>query len=163
MSALKATDAPQQVIANALTNHRKLTGVRASAKLSQEEIAALGAEGKEVKQISAAQQSFDSMLDTFDKQIKLLATIPQYAPNETELKTATLQALFTKLQSYNIAVLNAKQVLDAARIARNKEVYDEEVGIKAIAIDVKNYVKSLFGLGSPQFKQIASLGFSKLS
>lgn len=93
MNSLKATGAPLQVIANASTNHRKLTGARASAKLSDQEIAVLKTQGTAVKQISAAQQSYDSILDSLNKQLQLLATIPQYAPNETELKVDTLQNL----------------------------------------------------------------------
>lgn len=160
ISALKATDAPQQVIDNAITNHRKLTGTRASAKLGQAEIAALKTAGKEVKQVSASQQSFDNVLDALDKQVKLLAAIPQYQPNEANLKVATLEDLWTALQTKNTAVWTAKTVLDTARIERNQMMYAPETGIIAISIDVKNYIKSLFGLSSQQYKQLSALSFT---
>ncbi len=41
ISALKATDTPHQIVDRALTNHRKLVGIRVSVKLDQEEVAAL--------------------------------------------------------------------------------------------------------------------------
>ena len=161
LSALKATDAPQQVIDNAITNHRKLTGTRATAKLGQEEVAALRTVGKEVKQVSASQQSFDSILDTFDKQVKLLSSIPQYEPNETDLKVVTLENLFTALQTKNTTVWTAKTALDTARMARNKIMYAPETGIIDITKDVKNYVKSLFGLSSSQYKHLSALTFTQ--
>jgi hypothetical protein len=159
ISALKATDAPQQVVDRALSNHRKLMGTRVSAKLGQEELAALKAVGKEVKQVSASQQSYDNILDTFDKQVKLLASIPQYQPNETDLKVSTLETLFTALQTKNTAVWTAKIALDTARIERNKIVYEAKIGVIAITKDVKNYVKSLFGPSSPQYKHLSALTF----
>ena len=162
ISALKATDAPQQVVDNAMTNHRKLTGTRASAKLGPEQVTALQTEGKEVKQVSASQQSYDSRLDALDKQVKLLAAIPQYEPNETELKVATLETLWTTLQTKNAAVWTVKVALDTARLLRNKIMYAAETGVIPTTLDVKNYVKSLFGLSSPQYKQISALTFTQL-
>ena len=161
VSALKATDAPQQLVDRALANHRKLMGTRASVKLGQEELAALKTAGKEVKQVSASQQSYDNILDTFDKQVKLLASIPQYEPNETELKVTTLETLFTALHTKNTAVWTAKTALDTARMARNKIMYEAETGIITITKNVKNYVKSLFGPSSPQYKHLSALTFTQ--
>ncbi len=160
ISALKATRAPQQLVDNAMSNHRKLTGIRASKKLGEEERAALKTAGKEVKQVSASHQSYDSILDTFDKQIKLLASIAQYQPNEIDLKITTLETLFTALQTKNTAVWTAKTALDKARMARNKVMYVAETGVIAISQDVKNYVKSLFGPSSEQYKHLAALEFN---
>ena len=160
ISALKATDAPQQLVDHALSNHRKLTGIRVSAKLGQEELAALKTAGKEIKQVSASHQSYDSVLDTFDKQVKLLSSIPQYEPNETDLKVTTLENLFTALESKNIAVWTTKSALDTARIARNKVMYLPETGAIAISKAVKNYVKSLFGPSSEQYRHLAALAFN---
>ncbi|WP_162800054.1 hypothetical protein [Pedobacter jeongneungensis] len=81
VNAIKASNVPQQVADNATTNNRKIQGQRASAKLTDEEKEKLAASGTIVNQVSASQQSFDSQLDNFDKQIKLLGTIPTYAPN----------------------------------------------------------------------------------
>jgi len=156
-NSLKATDAIQQVIDNAQTNHRKLTGTRASAKLSEEEKQALLAQGKEVNQVSASQQSYDSKLDSFDKQIKLLASIPSYAPNEVELQVVTLQNIYNDLQAKNAAVVTQSVPLSAVRIVRNEALYHPETGIVALAQDVKNYAKSVFGASSANYKLIAGI------
>lgn len=160
-NSLKATDALKQVIDNAETNHRKITGRRASAKLSEEERQALLAAGTEVNQVSASQKSYDSMLDSFDKQIKLLASIPVYAPNEIELQVPTLERLYADLQAKNAIVVNQSIPLKAARIARNEALYHPNTGIVALAQDVKNYAKSVFGVSSANYKLIASIAVRK--
>jgi len=161
-NSLKATDAIKQVKDNAETNHRKLSGRRASAKLSEEEKQALLAKGEEVKQISASQKSYDNMLDMLDKQIKLLADIPSYVPNEIELQIATLQELFNNLQIKNKAVQEHLVPLNAARIARNEALYNAKTGIVAVAQDVKNYAKSVFGVSSANYKLISGIAIRKI-
>ena len=161
-NSLKASGALAHLVHNAQTNHRKLTGRRASAKISEEEKQALLAEGKTVNQVSASQQSFDSKLDSLDKQIKLIASIPAYNPNEVELQVATLQNLYNNLQQKNATVISEAVTLSAARIARNEALYHSETGIVAIAKDVKNYVKSLFGINSANYKLISGIAIRKL-
>jgi len=161
-NSLKATDAIKQVKDNAETNHRKLSGRRASAKLSEEEKQMRLAKGDEVKQISASQKSYDNMLDTLDKQIKLLADIPSYVPNEIELQIATLQELFNTLQIKNTAVQQQLVLLNAARIARNEALYNAKTGIVAVAQDVKNCAKSVFGVSSANYKLISGIAIRKI-
>jgi hypothetical protein len=157
LNSLKATDAPKQIIENAETNHRKLQGTRASAKLSEAEKQTLLAEGKVVNQISASQLSYDNVLDNFDKQIKLLASIPEYIPNETELKITSLTGLYNDLKTKNASVVSQTTPLSNSRIARNEIMYNKEIGMVATAFDAKVYVKSVFGPSSPQYKQISGL------
>lgn len=119
-NALKATGASTQEIANSETNHRKLQGRRASAKLNEEEKQALIATGKEVNQISASQMSYDNQLDALDKQIKLLSTIKAYAPNEAELQITGLTTLYNDLLQKNKMVNNEAVTLSIGRIQRTK-------------------------------------------
>ncbi|MFI5451431.1 hypothetical protein ACHMWN_04665 [Pedobacter sp. UC225_61] len=162
LSSLKATDAPIQVIDNLSSINRKLQGRRASVKLTDEEKQTLVAEGKVVNQISASQQSFDSLLDTFDKFVKLLASIPQYSPNETELKVATLEGLYIHLKLQNSTVVSSATSLSNARLERNIVMYHPETGMVVTALDAKNYIKSVFGISSPQFKQVSKLVFKSV-
>ncbi|MCX2575066.1 hypothetical protein [Pedobacter sandarakinus] len=159
VNALKATGATKAIIESAETNNRKLQGSRASAKLSEEEKQSLLAAGKTVNQISTSQMSFDSKLDSFDKQIKLLQSIPAYSPNETELQISTLIGLYDELLKKNRAVTEAESAISTGRIARDKIFYNNETGMGAIATDVKNYVKSVYGAGAAAFKQISGLQF----
>ena len=162
VNAIKASDVAQQVIDNAVTHNRKIQGQRASVKLTEEEKQKLAASGTIVNQVSASQQSFDNQLDNFDKQIKLLATIPTYTPNEVELHQATLTTLYNDLLQKNRDVIAKTSELSTFRLNRNKILYDTETGIVALALDAKNYSKSLFGVSTPQYKQISGIPFKSV-
>ena len=159
-NALKASDTTTQEDESALTLVRKLQGRRATAKKTEDEKKAAAAEGKEIVEISSSQMSFDSRLDNFDKLIKLLSSIPAYAPNEADLKVEALTTLYNDLKAKNMAVINAETPLSTARIARNEVLYKQNTGIVDISVDVKNYVKSVFGATSPQYKLISNLKFT---
>ncbi len=162
-NSLKATDTTAQVDESALTIVRKLQGKRASAKLTDEEKKALEAEGKEVNQISAAQMSYDSRLENLDKLIMLLTSVPQYTPNEEELKVESLRTLYNELKAKNADVLIATIQLSNARISRNEILYKSLTGLVDIAFDAKTYIKSVFGVTSPYFKQISKLEFKTIN
>ena len=159
-NALKASDTTPQVDESAQTIIRKLQGKRASAKLTDDEKTALKAEGKEVNQISAAQLSYNSKLENFDRLIMLLSSIPLYNPNEAELKVETLKALHNQLKEKNTEVILPIVQLSNSRISRNKILYKENTGLVDIALDSKTYIKSVFGATSPQYKQISKLKFT---
>ena len=159
-NALKATDTTEQVDESAKTLVRKIQGTRANAKKTDEEKAAEKAAGKETKEISSSQMSYDSRLDNFDKLIKLLTSVTLYAPNEADLKVTALTTLYTDLKTKNTAVVTATIPLSNARISRNDILYKTNVGLVDIASDVKVYVKSVYGASSPQYKQISKLKFT---
>jgi hypothetical protein len=160
-NALKATDTTTQVDDSAKTIVRKIQGTRASAKLTDEEKKALEAEGKEINQISNSQMGFNDRIENFDKFITLLSSIPNYAPNEEDLKIASLSTYRDSLKSKNAEVLPTEVQLSNARIARN-DIQDRPLtGLVDIAFDAKVYIKSVFGATSPQYKQISKLAFVK--
>ena len=159
-NAIKATDTTEQVDESVKTLVRKLQGIRASAKISDEEKKQLEAEGKEVNQISASQMGYDNRLENLYKLIMLLNSIPQYNPNEEELKISTLTAMYEDLKTKNAAVVEATTPLSNSRIARNEVMYKPLSGLVDIAFDTKVYIKSLFGPSSPQFKQVSKLAFT---
>ena len=162
-SVLKASDTTEQVDESALTIVRKLQGRRASTKLTEEEIKALEAEGKEVNQISASQQSYDSKLENFDKLIMLLSSVPLYNPNEEDLKITSLTDLYNEVKTRNTDLLTATIQLSNARISRNEILYKTATGLVDIAYDTKMYIKSVFGATSPYYKQISKLEFKTLN
>ena len=161
-NALKASNSSIQADETAKTIFRKLQGKRASAKLTDEEKAALEAEGKEVNQISASQMGYDERVDNFEKLISLLQSIPDYNPNEEELKIETLQALLADLKVKNSEVMKTYFVLESARGVRNDLLYKPLTGVVDISSDVKSYIKSVFGATSTQYKLVSKLRFSKI-
>lgn len=160
-NALKATDTTTQVDDSAKTIVRKIQGSRASAKLTDEEKKALEADGKEVNQVSASQMGFNDRIENFDKLITLLSSIPNYAPNEADLKIESLTTYLNLLKSKNADVLPLEVQLSNARIARN-DIQDKPLtGLIDVAFDAKVYIKSVYGASSPQYKQISKLAFVK--
>lgn len=160
-NALKASDSTTQIDEIALTLVRKLQGRRANPKMTKEEKEAAAQAGKVVNEISSSQMGFDTRLDNFDKLIKLLASVSAYAPNEADLKVATLTGLYNDLKAKNSAVITAEVPLSNARITRNDVLYRTDTGVIDISVDVKSYFKSAFGATSPQYKAISGLKFTK--
>ena len=140
---------------------RKLQGRRATPKISEEEKQAALAAGKEIVEVSSSQMSIDSQLENFDKLIKLLSSIPEYAPNESELTVAALTALYEDMFAKNTAVITAEIPVSNFRISRNDILYKEITGLVDVAAASKMYIKSVFGATSPQYKQVSSLRFTR--
>ena len=159
LNSLKATDASQQVIDNVKTLVRKIQGLRAIPKKTPDQKKALESAGKEVVEISASQMSFNNRIESFDKLINLLNTIPFYGPNESELTIESLTALSNRLKEKNSAVMAAVTPLSNARLARNNVLYKTDTGLVDTAMDAKFYIKSLFGATSPEYKQVSKLLF----
>lgn len=152
ISALEVTDAYRQTIDDAKSINNKIQGRRSTAKPK---------EGEEVRTISTSQQSYDSLLDNFLKLIDLVASEPSYTPNETELQVASLQAYAQELQTSNTNVINANTAYSNTLISRDNTLYADDTGLVDTALDVKKYVKSVFGVTSPQYKQISKITFRK--
>lgn len=161
-NALKASDTNKQLEETAQTIIRKLQGRRATPRKTEEEKKTAMDAGIEINEISSSQMSYDNRLDNFDKLIKLLSSIPQYVPNEADLKTTSLIALYNDLKAKNLSVVNSNVSLSNARITRNEIMYKENSGLVNISIDIKTYIKSVFGATSPQYKQVSNLKFVKL-
>ena len=158
-NALKVSDVDPKTIESAKTYVRKLQGKRAGKKLTEEELKALADEGKEIKQISASRMSYTFRFDNFEQFIFILANEPNYAPNEKDVQVASLNSHLEKLRTCNHNMATAESKLQDARINRNKVLYDPETGLVPIALKIKDYIKSIFGANSPEYKKIYSLSF----
>lgn len=148
-SAVKVSGASEEAQKTVLTLVRLLQGRRAKAiKIEDTD-----------EHISAAHMSYNERIENFNRLIQLLASIPEYAPNEVELQVATLEALHADLLLKNAAIYQSEIPFKNARIERNKVFYTENTGLVDTALDVKDYVKSVFGTSSPQYKAISGLHF----
>ncbi|QRE04875.1 hypothetical protein [Flavobacterium psychrophilum] len=154
LGALRGANAPSTVIADAETINRKIQGKRADNSVVETPV---GETPKD--KISVSQQSYDMQIDHLDKLIELVTIEPKYNPNETPLKVVTLIDYKTQLETVNATVKNTYTPYSNAMIARNKKLYNSETGLVARAQTVKNYVKSVFGASSPEYKQISKLNF----
>lgn len=157
LNALKGASAPATVITDAETINRKIQGKRADNTTAE---TPTGDAPKDKNSVS--QQSYDMQIDHFEKLIELADVEPKYNPNEVPLKIVTLSNYKTELETINKAVKTAYIPYKTAMQTRDAILYAPETGIVDTAQTVKNYVKSVFGATSPQYKQISGLKFTKI-
>jgi hypothetical protein len=172
--ALIACGATPKTIADARGIHRRITGKRAGKKATpndattteasvevNSEMSANNGTVSTAKTISTSQQSFDLLVQHFSRLVSLLQNEPMYVVNESELQVSTLSQLLQQLREANTKVTHAETEVETARIQRTNVLYDETTGLVVRAKQVKSYVKALFGVNSPQYKQISKLSFRK--
>lgn len=154
---LSVTDASAQTIEDAKTINNKLQGRRAKTitePIPPEE------NGESQNTVSVSRQSYDMLTENFSAYIDLVSSVPSYTPNETELTPVSLTTYLGELQTANTDVINAEVAYSNARISRNNVLYEDNTGLVNIALDVKKYVKAIFGATSPQYKQISGIKFT---
>ena len=157
INALSVTDATEQTLADAKTINNKLQGKRAGAKEASNPD---NGQPETNNQVSVSRQSYDMLTENFSALIDLVSSVPSYTPNETDLSVASLATFRDNLQTANTNVTNAEVTYSNARISRNNTLYTKDTGLVDIAMDVKNYVKSIFGATSPQYKQVSGIKFT---
>ena len=163
INAFAATGAPEQSIDNAKTVGRKLQGRRAKSITAPKPTPEGTTPEETPKTISVSQMSFDNRIENLDRLIQILKAESAYKPNETELQVSALETLLTDLRAKNTAVINATTPLSNARITRNETLYIGPNNLKQVALEVKVYVKSVFGSSSLQYKQISGIRFTKIN
>jgi hypothetical protein len=156
INALETTDAPKEKIDDAKGFNRKIQGKKATSSTIPTD-----PNTPAPATISASQQSYDQQIQHFAGLVSVLQSEPSYAPNETDLKIVTLTAKQTRLTTKNSAVAAAYTSISNARLARNKTLYDPAVGLVDVALEIKKYVKSVFGANSPEYAQISGIEFKR--
>nr|WP_199159054.1 hypothetical protein [Pedobacter sp. ASV2] len=158
VNALSASGASTNTIDDAKGINRKLQGTRA-IKIAPVNATPVDEAVVESKNISTSQLSYDNQIDNFAKLIEILAQTPVYMPNENDLKLVTLQSLLTSLKKLNTDFINSDTNWNNSLLNRDAIFYKPETGLVDIAIDVKKYIKSIFGATTSQFKQVSGLDF----
>lgn len=111
------------------------------------------------KTISTSQQSYDKMVEHFSSIIEILIQNPAYNPNENDLKVTSLQDKLSDMQTKNSELIDAYTQYSNAMLERNQTLYNPLSGLVQTSKEIKQYVKSIFGASSPQFKQINGIEF----
>jgi hypothetical protein len=141
------------VVKDANTINRKIQGKRAKKIIPTNPDAPL----ENSKNISVSQQSYDRLISSFSEMIDLLTSETNYTPNEPNLKIDSLNVKLDELKVANTNVINSFTIISNKRIERNSLFYTGHNALTEIAKQVKNYVKSVFGAASPQYKQISGI------
>lgn len=156
INAFQTTDASTEKIADAKGFNRKIQGQR-STKVATPVDPSTPAPTT----ISSSHQSYDQLIQHFVGLISILQSEPTYAPNENDLKIATLTAKQADMTAKNTALATAYTAVSNSRIARDKVLYKETTGLVPIATDVKKYIKAVFGATSAEYRQVKSIEFTK--
>ena len=118
-------------------------------------------EGKETpKTVSTSRQSYTQQAENFGILLQLLSTIPTYAPNEDDLKLVNLNSYKDSLLSSTQAVDQTEAELNNKLIERDNILYIDGTGLYSIVQNVKKYIKSLYGAGSPEYTNVSSIEFT---
>ncbi len=158
INALQTTDATAEKIKDAKTINRKIQGKRASSPTT----APIPPTILAPTTISVSQQSFDQLIQHLAGLITVLQSESSYTPNEADLKITALTTKQTDLTTKNNAVATAYSTLSNARILRDKTLYKEDTGLIDTAIEIKKYIKSIYGTTSPEYAQVKGLQFKKV-
>lgn len=163
INALSAVSPSKLTIEDAKTINRKIQGKRSKSikKVLPSDSLTPPEDTIEPpdKTISASQQSYDSLIDHYAKLIETLSAESLYVPNEADLNVTGLNTLLSNMQTVNTGVINATTTYSNARISRDKTLYDASSGLVNTALDVKKYIKSIFGSASPEYKQVSKIKF----
>ena len=111
--------------------------------------------------ISSSQKSYDQLIQHLSGIKSILEIEPSYSPNEVELQVESINSKIEELFEKNKAVAETYTSISNSRVIRNKTLYANSYGLVDIAIEVKKYVKSVFGATSPEFAQIKGIVFIK--
>jgi hypothetical protein len=162
LNAFRVSGASNQTIEQAKILVRDVHGQRATDILSEEELVAASKEkGKEVTQNVVHNADFKSKIDSLNKYNFFLDTIPAYNPNEEDLTKDALKTKHTELDTKHTDFVSKHAVYNAALANRKVVLYADVTGLVDIALNVKIYIKSVFGATSDQYKQISGLKFIK--
>ena len=155
---LRASTADRLIRDDVKTLQRKIAGSRKLPKLKDD---SKTPQNEAATSQSASQQGYDNLLGSYESMIELLATVPEYAPNEADLTMASLRARATTLRAKNDAVNSTFAPLSAARGVRDQLLYTNDDCIVNTALQVKAYVRAAFGPNSQLFKSIKGLEFKR--
>ncbi len=162
LNTLRSSQSADNTDATIFTIARKIHGSRAaSSKAAAKKAAAANPEVK-IETVSVSQLSYDSQVDNLDRFVEALAAIPEYNPNEEDLKVATLKTVAVEFRKLNNLCSTTSYALDSARAIRNTELYAPNTGLVDVALGVKTYVKAIFGATSEEYKRIAKVEFRNI-
>lgn len=143
--AVSASETSKENIKDVKALYRKLKSNSKSTPAPVAPVSDLGSEEKPVR--SSARLDYESKTETLARIIQIVSSMPAYAPNETDLKVASLKTLVAGLKARNEEVAKAANALANARMARKKLIYSE-TGVYGTGTAVKEYIRSINGVRS---------------
>lgn len=158
---LKASGVPAGIVQDASQIVRKLSsGSRSAKAVAPSAPGGTTTPAPTTVTHSTSQMSYDNQLGNYQSFVEVLRNIPEYDPNEADLKIAAMDALADDLLAKNNAVSTTQAALDQARGTRDQLLYLAEDSILNTAKQVKSYVQAALGSDSQLYKKIKRLQFT---
>ncbi|MCE2996838.1 MAG: hypothetical protein ACK5RG_21780 [Cyclobacteriaceae bacterium] len=163
-NAVASLDILPEAITKIAASVRKFRGVRAKP-LPEEEGTKVMDENESVdkeveKRNAKAQRSYNRKVVNFKNLVALVEAEANYLPNELELQIESLRAVVNEIETRNLLAKSTRATFITAIIARDKLLYEENIGMVPSAYIAKKYVKSVFGPTSREFKTISPIPFT---
>jgi hypothetical protein len=160
LRAFKALVKDAEAVETLVASKKKLDGTRIGKK-TDTDVPSLGNDVQQPGGGTIAQTGFQDLANTFEQMMELAALHQSYVPNETDLQISGMQKLLADLRAANLKATEALNDLTLARHKRNEIHFFAPDSIWRTGRDAKDYVISLFGIESPEYKQIRGLRFRK--
>ncbi|MFA7686840.1 MAG: hypothetical protein WCY25_03120 [Moheibacter sp.] len=154
INALTALTSDPRIIADARSIVNKIHGVRARNHVEE-----TVPEEETHHLVSVSQRSYANQIQHFSALIELLRVVPEYSPNEGDLRLPSLESYLQQMQNANARIQPKYFAYEAALEHRDQLLYNPESGVVETAKKVKSYVKSVFGADSPMFKTLNEINF----
>ena len=166
ISAFKACGASAELVRRARTYQRKLRGSRATPIPDDPQpganAAATGDDTTtETSYRSSRQTSFVNKAKFFAGLIELLKTQDYYKPNEFELSVEGLTKKHEAMVTANAKTGELAAARDISLATRKEKINHPVSGVVAIGNRMRDYIKSVFGTKSEQYKDIKGIQFKK--
>lgn len=157
ISDLIAGGAMPQTVADARTMTRKMYGhvIADRAPIAKE-----GDDAPKTKR-RARGTDYASLVAHFAKLLETVSASPRYKTNEQELMVESLKKHLATLQKHNSSVINATVSWQEARKKRNEVFYQLDRNLFDVGQRAKQYMKSLFGFSSPEYRTVRKIRFTK--
>jgi hypothetical protein len=134
---------------------RRITGQRAH-KIAQ----APDEEGDAKKHGSVSPVSFNEQVEHLKRLIALVRSQPAYVPAKEDISVEGLRWTLEEMMEANAEAMAAEWPLAEAHRERNRLLYEPGSGMTHTALRVKAYVKAVFGVSSPQYREVRPMTFS---
>lgn len=153
---LKASGVPASVLDDADTYFRKIKGKRKTKAVADNP--QTPADESDASH-SASQMSRTQRIQFLEALVLLLGSQSLYAPNESDLRTTTLNSYAADLQSKTDAVQTNFVPYSNKMGDRDRIYYGSETSVVKVASLFKSYVQAAYGRDSSQWTQVKNIKF----
>jgi hypothetical protein len=150
LNSFESGDADEETIEDAKGLVRKITGSNVRKKRDKNNVPL-------PNQKSNSQMDIAHLMENFASLLNLYLASGKYAPNEDDLKPASMQARLDELMSADDEVRNWYAKVENLRFTRDYCLYVEGTGLVDVILTCKKYVRSVYGARSAKAMMVVRI------